>query len=600
MISLKRFPNIIMEQEPPYKQAYPSYCLHCHVKLENDKHLQAHLCHDVHSLQDAEAKLKSNLDITIAKIDAKRNYLTQLENSIEQFNESYARCKHTVKATAKELCTKIMEHEKRLIEELDMYREIELRKVAQLGLGGIQPMQQRLDTLSQTCQSLLGESDEANFLEHFKQSRESINLGMLDINTVDSDSRSIQVTIMDFSSIRCNTAFGTVSATKPKVLKRRVSLRLKDSLISMTSPSKQQPENSSPKSESESEDSTMTVTPTFYKGPKFLQRKLSLQHFTAPSRNWFFFRDVERKSPSPEIMTSPLPEEPILAPCEENEDEHDGDEHLELLWVKDCEGPEPGQINCPTDVAFLPDNTLVVCDRGNMRLQVFNTDGQTVRVISEKKIQPYRVNTTPGGQIVLTDSKDCCVKVLDKKGHTVFTLGKKSLMTSSTSFKAPCGVAQNNKKQYVVSDLESNQVALYNRDGKVQGQMDFKKPSYIATDKDGKILVSDNLNHCVKIYNSSFEYLFQCTLANQSDSDDAEDYLAYPTGCCFDNEGNIYVADWGKHTVTMFNSGGIFVKQLLSKQDGLYHPGGIAVSDGFLAVTNFSESHSSVMLYRVL
>ena len=270
-----------------------------------------------------------------------------------------------------------------------------------------------------------------------------------------------------------------------------------------------------------------------------------------------------------------------------------------------------GEINCPSDVSFLPDGSLVVCDRGNHRLQLFDKSGDAVKVIGENKMKPCRVHTGKNGQIIVSDSKENQVCVYDKKGHCQSIVGKK-LFKTVAPFKAPCGVASRTGKQFVVSDIERNDVAIYNSEGKIIKELgkesgdciEFKKPSYISTSQDGsRIFVSDNLNHCVKVFNSQGKYLFQCILgSNKGSNSDLEkdtNYLKYPNGVCSDSNGDIYVADWGSHTVSHFTRDGEFVRHVLTREDGIYHPAGIAVLEDQLAVCSYSDSHSSVQVFRL-
>ena len=48
--------------------------------------------------------------------------------------------------------------------------------------------------------------------------------------------------------------------------------------------------------------------------------------------------------------------------------------------------------------------------------------------------------------------------------------------------------------------------------------------------------------------------------------------LAQPNGVAFNDQDNILVADNAKHCIQMLSAEGVFVKQLVTRFDGLWHP----------------------------
>lgn len=93
-----------------------------------------------------------------------------------------------------------------------------------------------------------------------------------------------------------------------------------------------------------------------------------------------------------------------------------------LVFKVDQVGQWPGKITQPSGIAFLPEGTLIVAECEN-RLQVFDRNGHSVRVIGWGKVQPQRVTTMQNGKIAVTDKKDKCIKIYSAEGDLVGSWG---------------------------------------------------------------------------------------------------------------------------------------------------------------------------------
>ncbi|ELT96620.1 hypothetical protein CAPTEDRAFT_37323, partial [Capitella teleta] len=204
-------------------------------------------------------------------------------------------------------------------------------------------------------------------------------------------------------------------------------------------------------------------------------------------------------------------------------------------------GSAPGEIKCPSDVAFLFDGSVVIADRDNARLQIFDGQGNFVKTIGSLRFKPRRLSVLKNGNIAVTDAAENCVKVFDMSGACVTSWGKKWY---KSVFKSPCGIAVNSAQQLIVSDMERHTLSVFSVEGKLIRHLQSDGPADIH-------------NAC----------------------------LEYPNGVCTDANGDIYVADWGTHCVSKFTRDGDFVEHVLTREDGLYHPAGVAVSGSSIAVT---------------
>lgn len=85
----------------------------------------------------------------------------------------------------------------------------------------------------------------------------------------------------------------------------------------------------------------------------------------------------------------------------------------------------------------------------------------------------------------------------------------------------------------------------------------FSEPSDVAVAKDGRIFVLDGVNHKIKIFSPTGEYV---TSFGQKGS--AGGQLRYPLGIDIDDKGNVYIADSGNGRVQIFNSSGDFIAKI--------------------------------------
>jgi len=95
----------------------------------------------------------------------------------------------------------------------------------------------------------------------------------------------------------------------------------------------------------------------------------------------------------------------------------------------------------------------------------------------------------------------------------------------------------------------------YGSKGSGDGQ--FKYPSGIAVDSEGNIIVADNGNHRIQIFNSKGKFLRKFGKKGVSDG-----HFYELTSLTVDSKGNIIVIDGSQHRIQVFNSKGVFLRKL--------------------------------------
>ena len=145
----------------------------------------------------------------------------------------------------------------------------------------------------------------------------------------------------------------------------------------------------------------------------------------------------------------------------------------------------------------------------------------------------------------------------------VLSFGKEGL--GEGMFKYPVGVAVSDGNEMVVTDQLNHRVQVFDSNGtflrsygrKGGNDGEFYCPMGIAIDKDRQIFVADRNNHRVQIF--SWEGRHLGSFGGQGSLDSQ---LFYPWGLSLDSTGNVIVADTGNKLIKIFTPDGRFVMKI--------------------------------------
>ena len=145
----------------------------------------------------------------------------------------------------------------------------------------------------------------------------------------------------------------------------------------------------------------------------------------------------------------------------------------------------------------------------------------------------------------------------------VLSFGKKGL--GDGMFKDPMGVAVSDRDEILVADNENHRVQVFDSNGtfltyfgrKGENTGEFNKPVGIAIDKGRNIFISEWNNHSVQIF--SWEGRNLDSFGSQGSLDSQ---LTYPWGLSLDSTGNVIVADTGNKLIKIFTPDGRFVMKI--------------------------------------
>jgi DNA-binding beta-propeller fold protein YncE len=173
--------------------------------------------------------------------------------------------------------------------------------------------------------------------------------------------------------------------------------------------------------------------------------------------------------------------------------------------------------------------------------------------------------------------------VFDGSGKFVRSWGKSG--SGDGELSRPAGLACEKNGNLIVVDSGNNRLQVFSPEGKFiakcgkagSGDGEFNQPWGITLDADGNMFVADWKNHRVQKLSPKGEFLmkfgeygtvpapsnaFAVTyLGPWVSNTGTNEYpkaglLNHPTDVAVDPDGDIYVADWGNHRVSIFDSQG--------------------------------------------
>lgn len=263
-----------------------------------------------------------------------------------------------------------------------------------------------------------------------------------------------------------------------------------------------------------------------------------------------------------------------------------------------CKGNLPGMFNLPVSICVTPQGEVLVADRGNSRIQIFNRKGfqREIRRNASSidnfvlsflgadlpNLVPLSIAVTPQGLIGVTDNYDNSVKVYTMDGHCV-ACHKNQLIK-------PWGIAAMPSGQFVVSDVEGGKLWCLTVDRNV-GVVSYNRlcsavrPKFVTCDAAGTVYFTQGLSlNLEKSQNEPHLDGGSCIGSVGTDGQlgrqfrhsfsETEDFRCI-TGMCVDANGDLLVTDSGRKEILQFPKDGGY-KILI--QEGLTCPIGVAVT----------------------
>ncbi|XP_028318629.1 E3 ubiquitin-protein ligase TRIM32 [Gouania willdenowi] len=263
-----------------------------------------------------------------------------------------------------------------------------------------------------------------------------------------------------------------------------------------------------------------------------------------------------------------------------------------------CKGTLPGMFNLPVGLCVTPQGEVLVADRGNYRIQIFNRKGfqREIRRNASSidnfvlsflgadlpNLVPLSIAVTSQGLIGVTDNYDNSVKIYTMDGHCV--------ASHKNQLIKPWGIAAMPSGQFVVSDVEGGKLWSIAVDRNI-GVVSYNRlcsavrPKFVTCDAAGTVYFTQGLALSFEKHQNepNLEGGFSIgsvgtdgQLGKQLSHffSETEDFRCI-TGMCVDANGDLLVTDSGRKEILKFPKEGGFN---ILVQDGLNCPVGVATT----------------------
>ncbi|XP_070571713.1 putative leucine-rich repeat-containing protein DDB_G0290503 [Ptychodera flava] len=202
---------------------------------------------------------------------------------------------------------------------------------------------------------------------------------------------------------------------------------------------------------------------------------------------------------------------------------------------------------------------LLVCDLENSIVYILNQDYTCEKMLGSfshsfpKPFQPRSIAVSQDKLYFILDVGNLQIIVCD---HHDNIINKIMLPTDSD----PRRIALVNGF-VLITDVKYHRVLKYSQGGqyiaevggKGVGQTQFNNPFFVAVNSRDVIMVSDCDNHCIKCFDTEFNYLYQFSQYNNGQ-------LFRPRSIAIDCEDNVYVCDAGNKRIVQCRSDGTWIR----------------------------------------
>ena len=172
-----------------------------------------------------------------------------------------------------------------------------------------------------------------------------------------------------------------------------------------------------------------------------------------------------------------------------------------FMKVVKRKGTQPGEFSSELSFIKIINDKLYVCDRGNNRVHILNTELSSLGCHGDRDPQfnwPNDISQDRAGNLYVTDTNNNRVQVFDCKGQFLSTFSKKG--AASEGLNCPYGICVGSDQLVYVCDRGNNCVSVFKTSGEfVTSFGQFSAPAGIVIDDDGFVYVSDHIT-AGKIY----------------------------------------------------------------------------------------------------
>ena len=202
-------------------------------------------------------------------------------------------------------------------------------------------------------------------------------------------------------------------------------------------------------------------------------------------------------------------------------------------------GEGEGQLNYPLHIDVTANGQLYVANQCNHCVSVFRVDGTFIRTIGQGKLRyPRDVLVHSSGLVYVADGSNQRIAIFSQEGEPVHTFG--SVGRRKGEFNVPSGVAVSPDGHHLyISDLLNHRIQVFTLEGQYVrefGADQVKRPRGLTVTSDGNVLVADNDNNHVAVFDKKAELIHSIA-------------VEVPRGLAIDSRGDLLVVSYKKKCV---------------------------------------------------
>jgi len=227
-----------------------------------------------------------------------------------------------------------------------------------------------------------------------------------------------------------------------------------------------------------------------------------------------------------------------------------------------------GQFDFSYGVTTDLNGNILVCDRDNHRVQIFDLNGKFILTFGTKGNgngqfdQPWGIAINSKGNIVVSEFKNNRIQVFDSKGNFISKFGSNG--NGNGQFNGPEEVCVDFNDNIFVCDYNNNRIQMFDSNGNFistfgsqgNGNGQFYGPAGITINSKGNILVSEFNNNRIQVFDSKGSFI-----SKFGSKGNENDQLSNPWGICTDQNDNIFVCDFNNDRIQIFDSNGVYITQ---------------------------------------
>jgi sugar lactone lactonase YvrE len=269
---------------------------------------------------------------------------------------------------------------------------------------------------------------------------------------------------------------------------------------------------------------------------------------------------------APALSTTGLPAESAAMP-----------KHASYWSAFGSNGTGNGQLRTPADVAVDANGDLWVVDRGNNRVQKFNSKGEYLMKFGSTGSGNGQLNAPAAlaidskGNIWVADKGNDRVEKFNSKGEYLAQFGSEGTGNGQFASGGPEGIAIDSKGNIWVSDTYAGRLQKFDENGNFlkvvgsegSGPGQLREPTGIDIGPDGKVWVADWLCNRISVFNEAGGFVTQFGSAGTGNGQ-----FNRPDAIAIGSRGDVWVGDQNNDRIQEFDQSGTYLGQFGSLGSG--------------------------------